>query len=719
MKQKALSENPTSSSPTMDPSLLSSINLLPKNFEHNYEEPSETMKKARARSSVDMQRLKDLFMNPMLQEFWDKTHELIKNDPHMTALNPFEHSKRELREQANYIFTKTWKNLNYDYDSYKKDPMYMMNAMLCTGVISMSAGTKVGVHFGLYTKTLLSLGTKKHEELVRRAFTLEDYGCFMLTEMGHGSNVQGTITTATYDHSSRSFILNTSVDSGMKFWIGNLAETANYGVAFANLIINGRNEGVHAFVVKLRDDNGNVSPGILIGDCGTKMGNNGVDNGWALFRSMRIPYENLLDRFSQVDSDGKFRSKIKSKTKRFAVQISALSGGRVGVGMAASSAGIGAGLIALRYTTVRKQFGEKKGMENVLMDYPLVHSKLVTHMANGMMYFDTSFFLDREWMNVDPYNLKDIKVKELHSLSSFIKVAASWNMKKATSTARELCGGHGYSSYSYLPTLICNTEVHVTWEGTNEVLLQQTCKNLLEEFNKFKTKNKIDYVHLQFLKDFEDEKVDIGANIEEIKAFAEDILTGDFSSHIKENKGSQQRLSVQEAIQMSQRLDKALSAFQVLLELRLYQMVDKALGKFAQFLTQIKSTKDNFFKSFNKSLPHVLFPTAIFFGELFCFKLALYNLSFIGKNPLAPVLFKEKPHFGQKKIEEFIYEKIFLQKLAAIFATSTLANSAVFLLDSHEDVEYELFDSLNDIQLRITETLRYDLLSKESLINEF
>lgn len=691
---------------------MDSINILPKNLQHNYDEPSETMKESRARSSICTEKMKTLVMNPMFRKFWDKTQELVRRDPKMQCLNPYEHTKQELRNRANYIFTKTWKNLDFDYESYKKNPVYMVNAMIPTGHMSMSAGTKVGVHFGLYTKTMLSLGTKKHEERIRRAFTLEDYGCFMLTEMGHGSNVQGTLTTATYDHSSRNFILNTSVDQGMKFWIGNLSETANYGVVFANMIVNGRNEGVHAFVVKLRDDNGNVSPGLLVGDCGTKMGNNGVDNGWAMFRSMRVGYDCLLDRFSQVDEQGKFRSKIKSKSKRFAVQISALSGGRIGVAVAASATAMGACIIATRYGTVRKQFGERKGMENVLMDYPLVHSKLLTNLANAVMFSSAATLMDKEWMNVDPYQLMDLKVKELHCLSSYVKVASSWNMKKSTSQARELCGGHGYSSYSFLPILITDSEVHVTWEGTNEVLLQQTCKNLLEEFNKFRTKGKIDYVHLKFLKKYEDEEVDITASAEEIKAFAEDILIGDFANHIKENKTSEQNLSFEEAMLMSSRLNKALDALQVILELRLYQMVDKSLGKFAQFLTQIKSTKDSFFKSFNKSLPNVLFPASIFFGELFCFRNGQNMLSFLGANPQSPVLFKEKPHFGQRKIEEFIYEKIFLQKLSTIFACSSLANSALFLMDAHEDIDYELFDAFNDILLRVTESLRYDIIGK-------
>ena len=70
------------------------------------------------------------------------------------------------------------------------------------------------------------------------------------------------------------------------------------GVVFANLIVKGVNYGIHVFLIKVRDDKGKILPGINIGDCGHKMGMNGIDNGWAIFRHVKIPYDNLLDKFS-------------------------------------------------------------------------------------------------------------------------------------------------------------------------------------------------------------------------------------------------------------------------------------------------------------------------------------------------------------------------------------------------------------------------------------
>lgn len=59
--------------------------------------------------------------------------------------------------------------------------------------------------------------------------------------------------------------------------------------------------GVHAFVCPLRDPvTKQVLPGIDVRDCGYKVGLNGVDNGAISFHGVRIPRDNLLDKFAQV-----------------------------------------------------------------------------------------------------------------------------------------------------------------------------------------------------------------------------------------------------------------------------------------------------------------------------------------------------------------------------------------------------------------------------------
>lgn len=48
-------------------------------------------------------------------------------------------------------------------------------------------------------------------------------------------------------------------------------------------------------------------PGIEVGDIGTKVGYNAIDNGFCVFSDVRIPRANLLARFVEVDREGNFK----------------------------------------------------------------------------------------------------------------------------------------------------------------------------------------------------------------------------------------------------------------------------------------------------------------------------------------------------------------------------------------------------------------------------
>ena len=71
-------------------------------------------------------------------------------------------------------------------------------------------------------------------------------------------------------------------------------------VVFAQLIVGGEERGVHALLVPIRDEDGDALPGVRLEDCGAKLGLNGVDNGRIWFDHVRVPRENLLDRYAQV-----------------------------------------------------------------------------------------------------------------------------------------------------------------------------------------------------------------------------------------------------------------------------------------------------------------------------------------------------------------------------------------------------------------------------------
>ena len=85
-------------------------------------------------------------------------------------------------------------------------------------------------------------------------------------------------TTATYDNETKEFIVHAPPPLAQKYWITNGAVHAKHVVVMAQLHVNGKNEGIHAVLVRMRDDNMDTMPGVTIEDMGYKMGLNGVDN---------------------------------------------------------------------------------------------------------------------------------------------------------------------------------------------------------------------------------------------------------------------------------------------------------------------------------------------------------------------------------------------------------------------------------------------------------
>jgi acyl-CoA oxidase len=107
---------------------------------------------------------------------------------------------------------------------------------------------KMGVGVTLAIKTITNLGTMQHMKYAKDIFKFKEIGCFALTELGHGSNVKGIETTATFDKVKQEYVINTPNEKAMKFWIGGAAKTSTICVIWAQLIIDGKGYGVHAFV---------------------------------------------------------------------------------------------------------------------------------------------------------------------------------------------------------------------------------------------------------------------------------------------------------------------------------------------------------------------------------------------------------------------------------------------------------------------------------------
>lgn len=361
----------------------------------------------------------------------------------------------------------------------------------------MSTMVKAGVQWGLWGGAIDALGTERHRHYVEPTMNLELLGCFAMTERGHGSNVQALETTAHYDPETQEFIIHSPSDSARKAYIGNAARHGTIAAVFAQLHTPGVEEshGVHCFVVPIRDEEGNALPGVEIGDHGRKGGLLGVDNGTLKFDQVRVPRENLLNRFGDVDEEGNYTSPIDSKNRRFFTMLSTLIRGRVGVGAAAGAATRTSLDIAIRYATRRRQFeGGEPGKEKTLMNHrshrlrllvPLARSYALAALQNAII-----LRLDNQYKDIaegkldmaNPTKEQLIANRELESWAAGVKAASSQHATATIQECREACGGAGYMSENLLTTFKDDSDIFTTFEGDNTVLIQMVTKEMLTSY---------------------------------------------------------------------------------------------------------------------------------------------------------------------------------------------------------------------------------------------
>lgn len=132
------------------------------------------------------------------------------------------------------------------------------------------------------------------------------YVCaYVQTELSHGTDVQGLKTVATFDSSTKDFILHSPDLDSMKWWPGDIAQFSNYIIVYAKLIVDGNSYGSQPFFIQIRDlDTHKILPGIEIGDIGAKFAYESKDNGYMRFNKIHIPLDSLLARFITVDKNG-------------------------------------------------------------------------------------------------------------------------------------------------------------------------------------------------------------------------------------------------------------------------------------------------------------------------------------------------------------------------------------------------------------------------------
>eukprot|EP01097_Dermamoeba_algensis_P004280 TRINITY_DN2823_c0_g1_i1.p1 TRINITY_DN2823_c0_g1~~TRINITY_DN2823_c0_g1_i1.p1 ORF type:complete len:509 (-),score=163.97 TRINITY_DN2823_c0_g1_i1:163-1689(-) len=295
---------------------------------------------------------------------------------------------------------------------------------------------------------------------------------------------------------------------------------AQWMVTFAQLIIDGKEHGVHTFLLRIRNPDMSICKGVRVEDMGYKMGCNGVDNGKIWFNNYRVPLTALLNAHSNLTEDGTYTSAVSSKRGRFLAVADQLLSGRICIAAMCLGSAKLCLAIAVRYAATRLAVGAQGASDTPIMTYqlqlrallPLVARSYV--LASGLNFVKDQYLrTQNEKKNLDAAQANQLHV-ELVILCSAIKAQVTWHNNETANISRERCGGQGYLAVNRFGQQIGFAHAGMTAEGDNRVLMQKVSKEILDIFTKLMTKGAPapqtplakELAELMRLKDFSGEK---------------------------------------------------------------------------------------------------------------------------------------------------------------------------------------------------------------------
>ncbi|KAI7869392.1 acyl-CoA dehydrogenase/oxidase C-terminal [Spinellus fusiger] len=462
--------------------------LTPEQAHANAVDPVASMKEEREKACFQIRELTYLLdggqkvteMKERMSLELERNHRFKMNDIH-------DLTKEELRERTMLRFSSL-------VDHLQNEPLeHFRKRMEIVSILDPGFWTRFGVHYGLFIGALQSNATSGQLSywFGKGSLSLNGIiGCFAMTELGHGSNVPGLETTATFDEASDQFIIHTPTLTATKWWIGGAAHTATHAAVFAQLIVKNKCYGSKCFVVQLRDPKTyDTLTGINIGDLGKKMGRDGIDNGWIQFTNVRIPRGNMLMKHTKVSRTG-----IVQEPALQQLTYGALLQGRVAMVVDSGNVSKKALSIAIRYAAVRRQFSSSgASIETKLLDYPIHQRRLMPLLAQTF----AMLFTGSEMTNMYQHMMTRLEnarpgdtdidqvieaLKETHSTSAGLKAFCTWNCLNTIEQCRQACGGHGYSAYAGLAGMYQDFAVQCTWEGDNTILALQAGRYLISSY---------------------------------------------------------------------------------------------------------------------------------------------------------------------------------------------------------------------------------------------
>lgn len=311
-----------------------------------------------------------------------------------------------------------------EYGGQGADVLTYTLAMEEMSKVDASTGITLSVHTSLCCPCINEFGTEEQKkEFLTPLVNGTKIGCFGLTEPNAGTDAAGVQTTA--DKDGDDYIIN-----GSKMFTTN-SGFADTFIVFALTDKSKGPKGMSAFILD-KD-----MPGISISPNIERMGIRAASNCAVTYENVRVPASRLLGQ----------------ENKGYKIAMTALGGGRIGIG--AQSVGIAQGAIneALAYVKERKQGGK-----------PI--SK----------YQNTQFKLAECQTKVDAARLmvwRAATAKDNHEnyapLAAMCKLFASDVANEVTRVCVQLLGGYGYCREYPVERAMRDAKITEIYEGTSEV----------------------------------------------------------------------------------------------------------------------------------------------------------------------------------------------------------------------------------------------------------
>ena len=291
--------------------------------------------------------------------------------------------------------------------------------------VDASTGITLSVHTSLCCPCINEFGTEEQKQkYLRPLVDGSKIGCFGLTEPGAGTDAAGVRTEARLEGDY--YVLN-----GTKMFTTN-SGFADTFIVFALTDKTKGPKGMSAFIVERGYEGLSVGPNI------ERMGIRAASNCEVIYENVKVPKENLLGKEGQG----------------YKIAMTALDGGRIGIG--AQSVGIAQGAIdeTLKYVKERKQGGKPIGK-----------------------YQNTQFKLAECQTKVDAARLmvwRAATEKDLHGnyapYAAMCKYFASDVANEVTRQCVQLFGGYGYCREYPVERAMRDAKITEIYEGTNEAM---------------------------------------------------------------------------------------------------------------------------------------------------------------------------------------------------------------------------------------------------------